>query len=66
LGIVIVAAGLGLMTLISVAFGEAEAGVGVGGAIAILGPAFIVKAQVGRPSAPVPTLPGDRGEGPAA
>jgi hypothetical protein len=46
LGIVIVAAGLGLMTLIGVAFGESEAGVGVGGAIAIIGTAFIVKSLV--------------------
>lgn len=57
LGIVIVAAGLGLMTLIGVAFGEAEVGVGVGGAIAILGAAFIVKAQVVRPAMNAPEPP---------
>ena len=46
LGIVIVAVGLGLMTLIGVAFGEPEAAIGVGGAIAIIGAAFIVKSLV--------------------
>jgi hypothetical protein len=66
LGIVIVAAGLGLMTLIGVAFGEAEVGVGVGGAVAILGAAFIVRAQVVRPAASMPTRPDGPGDGTAA
>lgn len=52
LGITVVAIGLGLMTIISVA-GEAPAtGIGVGGAIAIVGAAFIVNSVVNRgPSA---------------
>lgn len=41
LGIVIVAFGLGLMTLISLAAEAPEIGVGVGGAIAIVGAAFL-------------------------
>jgi hypothetical protein len=43
LGIVVVGFGLALMTIISIAGGAPEAGVGVGGAIAILGAAFIVR-----------------------
>jgi hypothetical protein len=67
-GIVIVGLGLALMTIISIAGDSPEAGVGVGGAIAILGGAFIVRSMVVReelppqsgPKPPVTTLPGDR------
>lgn len=46
LGIVVIAVGLGLMTLVSIAGGSPEAGVGVGGAIVIVGIAFIVNSLV--------------------
>mgnify|MGYP007039602984 CR=1 FL=1 len=42
LGIAIVGLGLGLMLLIGIAGGAPEAGIGVGGAIVVLGGAFIV------------------------
>ena len=48
LGIVIVALGLGLMTIVSIAGGAPEAGVGVGGGIAIIGAAFIINSLVSR------------------
>jgi hypothetical protein len=59
-GIIIVGFGLGLMTLISVAGGSPEVGIGVGGAIVIIGGAFIVRSLVVRPessSTSVPPLP---------
>ena len=68
-GIVIVGLGLAMMTIISIAGESPEAGVGVGGAIAILGGAFIVRSIVVRDDLPQPpsaskphvtTLPGDR------
>ena len=68
-GIVIVGLGLAMMTIISIAGESPESGVGVGGAIAILGGAFIVRSIVVRPEPPQPlsgqkppvtTLPGDR------
>jgi hypothetical protein len=43
LGIVVVGLGLALMTIISIAGESPEVGIGVGGAIAILGAAFIVR-----------------------
>lgn len=46
IGIVIVGLGLGLMTIISVAGESPEVGIGVGGAIAILGASFIVHSMV--------------------
>ena len=48
IGIVIVGLGLGMMTIISVAGESPEVGIGVGGAIAILGASFIVHAMVVR------------------
>jgi len=48
LGIVVVALGLSLMTIISIAGGSPATGVGVGGAIAIVGAAFIINSQVSR------------------
>lgn len=52
LGIVVVALGLGLMTIISVAAGSPEVGIGSGGAIVILGLAFIANSLVSRNSVP--------------
>lgn len=60
LGIIIVGLGLALMTIVGVAGGSPEAGVGVGGAVAILGAAFIVRSVVVRPdtqSPPAQPLP---------
>lgn len=51
IGIIVVGVGIALMTIISVAGDSPEVGVGVGGAIAILGAAFIVRSLVLRPSA---------------
>ena len=50
LGIVIVGFGLSLLMLISFAAGEPGVGIGVGGAIATLGAAFIVSGLVVKPS----------------
>jgi hypothetical protein len=47
-GIVVVAFGLGLMTLIGIAAGAPDVGVGIGGAIVILGLAFIANSLVNR------------------
>lgn len=68
-GIIIVGLGLALATIISLAAESPEVGLGVGGAIAILGAAFIVRSMVvrpdvrpapaSRPAAPVVSLPGD-------
>ncbi len=41
------------MTIIGIAGDSAEIGVGVGGAIAVIGAAFIVRSLVVRPDAPV-------------
>ncbi len=49
IGIIVVGLGLALMTIISVAGEAPEAGIGVGGAIAILGGAFIARAMLVRP-----------------
>lgn len=51
MGIVIVGLGLALMTIISIAGETPSVGVGIGGAIAILGGAFIVRSLVVRPGA---------------
>lgn len=67
IGIIVVGLGLAIMTIISLAAESPETGVGVGGAIAILGGAFIVRSMVVRPELPpqtgpkppVSTLPGD-------
>jgi hypothetical protein len=59
LGIVIVAVGLAMATVVSVAGGAPEAGIGVGGGIAIIGAAFIVNSRVNRrhTAPPPPMLP---------
>ena len=59
-GIVIVGLGLAMMTIISIAGESPESGVGVGGAIAILGAAFIVRSMVVREDPPYPPLPGPK------
>jgi hypothetical protein len=55
-GIVVVGVGLALMTVISIAGQSPETGIGVGGAIAVLGGAFIVRSLIATPGAP-PSLP---------
>lgn len=51
-GIITIGFGLALMTIISLAAGEPEIGVGVGGAIAVLGAAFLVRGLIARSDAP--------------
>ena len=48
-GIIVVGLGLALATIISVAGESPEVGIGIGGAIAILGAAFIVRSIIVRP-----------------
>jgi hypothetical protein len=55
-GIVVIAFGLGLMMIIGIAGDSPESAVGIGGAIAILGAAFVVIAMVQR-NQPAPPLP---------
>lgn len=71
LGIVVVAVGLSLMSIVSIAAGEPDVGLGIGGAIMIVGIAFIVNSIVSRhqvaaaPDTPpvAPPIPsGDRTE----
>jgi len=57
-GIIVVGLGLALATIISIAGESPEAGVGVGGAIAILGGAFIVRSIIVRPDVPFGSSPG--------
>ena len=55
LGIIVVGLGLALMTIISVAGDSPDVGIGIGGAIVILGAAFIVRSLVvKRPPPPDP------------
>src|SRR5690349_9048257 len=53
-GIMIVGIGLGLMTIISIAGESPEVGIGVGGAIAIVGGAFIAHSMLVRRDVPAP------------
>ena len=48
LGVAIVGVGIGLMLMIGVAGGAVESGIGIGGAIAVLGAAFIVNGYLRR------------------
>ena len=57
LGIIVTALGLGVMTIISVAGGSPEIGVGIGGAIVILGVAFITNSLVSRNDVSAPAPP---------
>lgn len=54
LGIIVVGFGIALMTIVSIAGGSPEAGIGVGGSVAILGAAFIVRSLVVRPDIAAP------------
>lgn len=54
MGIIVIGMGLALMTVVSIAGGSPEAGVGVGGAIAIVGAAFVVRSQLVRPQSTPP------------
>ena len=72
MGIIVVGLGLALATIISIAGESPESGIGVGGAIAILGAAFIVRSLIvrddaetaapvaGRPLPPPPPTDDDR------
>lgn len=51
LGIVVVAFGLGLMSIIGIAAGAPDVAVGIGGAVVILGLAFIANSLVSRNNA---------------
>lgn len=57
LGIIVVGLGLALMTIISVAAGTPDVGIGIGGAIVILGASFIVRSFVVRPESQISPLP---------
>ncbi|MBY0493690.1 MAG: hypothetical protein K2Y23_05710 [Cyanobacteria bacterium] len=59
IGIITVGLGLAIMTIISVAAEAPEVGIGVGGAIAILGGAFVARSLVVRPQTP-PAASDDR------
>src|SRR5687767_14393031 len=52
LGIIVVGLGLALTTIISIAGGSPDVGVGIGGAIVIVGGAFIVRSLVVRTEPP--------------
>jgi uncharacterized protein DUF6249 len=52
LGIIIVGMGLALMTIISIAGGAPDVGIGIGGAIVVVGAAFIVRSLVVRSDSP--------------
>ena len=55
LGIIVVGLGLALMTIIGVAGESPEIGIGVGGAVAILGASFIIRSLMVRPTLPQPS-----------
>lgn len=57
LGIIVVGLGLALMMIISVAGDTPSVGIGIGGAIVIVGAAFIVRSVVVRPEAAPPASP---------
>ena len=63
-GIVVIAFGLGLMTIIGIAAGAPDIALGIGGAIVILGVAFVANSLVSRntvPDAPPPPRRDDLG-----
>jgi hypothetical protein len=60
-GIITVGLGLAMMTIISIAGESPEVGVGVGGAIAVLGSAFIVRSLVARSETQPSSEPFDSG-----
>ena len=55
-GVVIVALGLGLMLLIGVTASSPDIGLGVGGAIMVVGAAFVVNGELKRRSQPLPPI----------
>jgi hypothetical protein len=60
LGIIVIGIGLALAMIVSIAGGAPESGVGIGGAIVILGVAFIVRSLVVRtpdPESRIPAIP---------
>ena len=57
LGIIVVGLGFALMMIISVAAGGPDVGIGVGGAIVIIGASFIVRSFVVRPESQNSSLP---------
>lgn len=57
IGVVWIALGFGLMLIIGVAGGSAGPAVGIGGAIVVLGLAFIVNGELHRRSHPAPPPP---------
>ena len=67
LGIIVVGVGFAFMTLIGIAGGAPESAIGIGGAIAILGAAFIVRSLLTAPHGEaVPPTPRLRATGPSA
>lgn len=54
LGIIVVGLGFAMMFLIGIAGGALDAGIGIGGAVVILGAAFIVRSMVAAPAGPPP------------
>jgi hypothetical protein len=57
LGIIVIGLGLALMTVVSVAGDAPAAGIGIGGAIVILGAAFIVRSLVVKAMPPASSFP---------
>jgi hypothetical protein len=57
LGIIVVGLGFALMIIIGIAAGTPDVGVGVGGAIVVVGAAFIVRSMVVRPQSSSPAPP---------
>jgi len=65
-GIILVGLGFALMFLIGVAGGALDTGIGLGGAIAILGGTFIVRSIYAPPAAGTPQRPSSAPDGPGA
>jgi len=63
-GIIVVGLGVALMTIIGIAGDSPEIGVGVGGAVAILGAAFIVRSLLVRPDTVLPSRSQSMGDHP--
>jgi len=59
LGIIVVGLGLAIMTVIGIAAESPTIGIGIGGAVAILGAAFIVRSVLVTPSTPPATPSND-------
>jgi hypothetical protein len=63
LGIIVVGLGLGLVVLIGIAGGALDVGLGIGGAIAVLGASFIVRSIYAAPQGLPPRPPSDTDKG---